>query len=226
MAHSSASSLRRIVASSLLFFLTLTPSAFADDLFNGKNLDGWRYYLSSHAVGLEDVWSVQDGLLVCKGEPIGYLYTKSAYKNFRLKVEWRWPPGKEPGNSGVLMRINGKPQPLPRCYEAQLKSGSAGDVYGFHNAKISGDQSRIRTVKAHEIGGDFTGFTKTAAKENAPGQWNTYEIEVQGSTIKISVNGTPVNEASDLEVISGPIGLQSEGGEIHFRTVQITPLAD
>jgi hypothetical protein len=195
------------------------------NLFNGKNLDGWKAFLVDDSVALEDVWSVRDGILVCQGEPMGYLYIGD-YEDFKLDVEWRWAPGTEPGNSGVLMRMNGghKPKGLPRCLEAQLKSGSAGDLYGFHGMKITGPADRLVEVPGHELGGDLTGVKKMAAAENQPGQWNRYEIIVDGPLIKVWVNGQLVNEAGECEVTSGPIGLQSEGGEIHFRTVRLTPV--
>ena len=33
-----------------------------------------------------------------------------------------------------------------------------------------------------------------------------------------------VNEATDCDVLAGSIGLQSEGGEIHFRKIKLTKL--
>ncbi len=194
------------------------------DLFNGQNLTNWTAVLAEPKVTKDQVWSVQDGLLDCKGEPMGYLGTKDSYTNFRLVVEWCWAPGKNPGNSGVLMRINGKPQALPRCIEAQLKSGSAGDLYGFHGMKIDGDPARRKEAKGHELLGDFIGVQKISGNENPPGEWNKYEILLNGPNLKVWVNGKLVNEATDCEVLAGPIGLQSEGGEIQFRAVQLTPL--
>jgi hypothetical protein len=38
------------------------------------------------------------------------------------------------------------------------------------------------------------------------------------------VNGKKVNEARAATVLPGRIGLQSEGGEIHFRRVELVPL--
>jgi hypothetical protein len=38
------------------------------------------------------------------------------------------------------------------------------------------------------------------------------------------MNGEKINEVAGVEVADGPVGLQSEGGEIHFRRVTITPL--
>jgi hypothetical protein len=203
--------------------LSIARSA-AVELFNGKDLGGWRSYLSEHAVGQSDVWSVKDGVLICKGEPMGYLYTVKAYTDFRLRVEWRWAPGQEAGNSGVLMRINGEPKPLPRSLESQLKSGDAGDLYGFHGMAISGESAREISVKGHRLGGDLAGVKKKAGAEVALGEWNVMEIELEGGDLRVWVNGTLVNEAKGCEVTEGPIGLQSEGGEIHFRKVQLTPI--
>ena len=86
-------------------------------LFNGKDLSEWDYFLVDPAAKMSDVWSIQDGILVCKGEPQGYLATKKDYTNFTLVVEWRWAPGTKPGNSGVLMRITGQ----ARCCRTVLR---------------------------------------------------------------------------------------------------------
>ncbi len=115
-------------------------------LFDGKSLAGWDYYLIDPNVKMDDVWSVRDGTIVCKGDPMGYLATKKDYTNFRLLVEWRYPPGVEPTNSGVLMRINGQPKGLPRCVEAQLKHKSVGDFWAFDGFKISGDPQRTKKL--------------------------------------------------------------------------------
>jgi hypothetical protein len=193
-------------------------------LFNGKDLGGWSHYLVDSEVGMEEVWSVEDGVLVCKGEPLGHLHTASVYTSYELVVEWRWAPGTEPGNSGVLMRINGEARGIPRSYEAQLKSGDAGDVYGFWGMKLSGEVSRQRQATGHEALGDMVGFGKIEGNENPPGEWNRYEIRLAGPDIVIQVNGKTVNQATGAEVLAGPIGLQSEGGEIHFRKVELTPI--
>lgn len=219
-------SYRSVIVCLALFLLAGCSSPARNAPASTASLDGWRYYLSDHAVDMHDVWNVRDGILICKGEPLGYLYTARPYTNFRLTLDWRWAPGTQPGNSGVLMRINGKPMPLPRSLEAQLKSGDAGDLYGFHGMKLNGPEARLRKVAGHELGGDLTGVAKTATAENPPGQWNSYDILVQGNTIRVHINGKLVNEATEAEIIPGPIGLQSEGGEIHFRNLRIIPLAD
>ncbi len=194
-------------------------------LFNGKDLTGWTYYLVDPDVKMADVWSVRDGLIICKGEPMGYIATKGKYTNFKLVVEWRWAPGKKAGNSGVLMRITGEPKALPKCTEAQLQSGKAGDIYGFHGFNVKGDAARAKTGQ-NEMIGKLSGVSKIKGNENEPGQWNKYEITLKGGNLTLLINGEKVNEATGLDIVSGNIGLQSEGGEVHFRTVQLTPLAD
>jgi Domain of Unknown Function (DUF1080) len=207
-------------------------SAAADPpvrLFNGKDLAGWRGFLVAPGVRMEEVWSVKDGLLVCRGEPLGFLRTDRTFTSFRLVVEWRWAPGTvvTPGrvpNSGVLMRINGEPKGVPRAIEAQLKSGNAGDLYGFWGMRIEGDRARMKRRDADPALGDMTGVSRVADLERPVGEWNRYEIVLEGRRITVHVNGTKANEADVADVIPGPIGLQSEGGEIHFRTVELTPL--
>jgi hypothetical protein len=221
---------KRVLLGVLLFALMVAVLSVSGltaedsiELFNGKDLAGWQAYFSEPGAKMEDVWSVKDGLLVCKGRPTGYLYTKREFTSYLLVVEWRWAPGTEPGNSGVLLRINGEPKTLPRSIEAQLKSGDAGDLYGFHGLKIDGD--RARTSHQTSSGtGELVGVKKITGAEKAPGEWNRYEIRLDGGALQVKVNGTLVNEAKDCEVLSGPIGLQSEGGEIHFRTVELSPL--
>ena len=52
--------------------------------------------------------------------------------------------------------------------------------------------------------------------------WNRYEITVSGGNLELKVNGEIVNQASGLDVLAGPIGLQSEGAQIHFRNIELT----
>ena len=70
-------------------------------------------------------------------------------------------------------------------------------------------------------------FGHLAAKKHMvkkPGEWNRYEITADGHRITVVLNGKQVNDATDCDVRPGKIGLQSEGGVIHFRTVALTRL--
>ncbi|MDZ7724688.1 MAG: DUF1080 domain-containing protein [candidate division KSB1 bacterium] len=75
-------------------------------LWNGKDFSGWTFYLADDSVTAENVWSVTDSSILCKGQPNGYMRTDSAYSNYKLNVEWRWLD--EPSNSGVLLHIQAK----------------------------------------------------------------------------------------------------------------------
>jgi hypothetical protein len=196
----------------------------AVDLFNRRDLSNWRVVLDKPEVRMEDVFSVRKGILICTGEPLGFIHTDRTFTNFKLEVEWRWAPGKKPGNSGVLFRLNGPPRPLPRGIECQLKSGDAGDVYAFHGMPLDGNPTRFVAIKGHELGGDLVGVKKLFANENSPGRWNRYEIQMKGYNLTVKVNGRLVNQAYGCGYTNGPIALQSEGGEIHFRKVRLTSL--
>lgn len=191
-------------------------------LSNGKDFNGWSHVCVENKP-IEEVWSLIDGVIRCQGEPLGYLQTNESYQDFTLTFEWRWPA--EPGNSGVLLRIASEPETfMPKCVEAQLKHQSAGDIWSFFGASLDTSGQRTRSIQGHESLGDFDGISHLKDNENPAGEWNQYEITLVGDTLIISINGETVNEATGLDVVSGPIGFQSEGAEIHFRNIQIIPL--
>ncbi len=217
-------SLLPCIALSLVPSSTNADSKKAIDLL-ANGLDGWESHLVEDGVKKEDVWRVEDGVLICKGEPLGYLCTKHKFTNFKLTLQWRWAPGGEPGNSGVLLRMADKPISfLTKCAEAQLKSGSAGDLWGFYGFTVKGDPDRTREVKGHDVLGDFAGLAQIKNAEKKPGKWNTYDITFDGGDLTVMINGEKVNEATGCDVVAGSIGLQSEGGEIHFRNIKVTEL--
>lgn len=186
-------------------------------LFNGRDLSGWKAYLADPNATMEDVWRVEEGILICKGEPPGYLYTERDYKNYILRVEWRWAPGKPPGNSGVLLRVHGEHKIWPRSIEAQLMHMNAGDFWLIEGAPLQTDPKYIdRRAERHR-------WRQKNAEKPAP-EWNLYEIIVYNDTVILRVNGEVVNEGTGAEVIAGKIALQSEGGEIHFRKVELIAL--
>ena len=61
--------------------------------------------------------------------------------------KWRWPT-----------------RALPKCVEAQLKAGSAGDAYGFHGFQVKGDAARAISAEAEMIG-KLTGVKKIKGNE-------------------------------------------------------------
>lgn len=194
------------------------------ELFNHHDLSGWKHVLADPDVPQAAVWNVRDGMIVCKGEPLGFLYTDRSFTNFRMLVEYRWAPGEKPGNSGIFSRINPPRGALPRCVEVQLMHGSAGDVLTLQGMTIQDNQARFFSVKNHELAGDINGIKKIADYEKPAGSWNRLEFLAQGDRYLVWMNGEMINDVSGVELASGPVGLQSEGGEIHFRRVNLTPL--
>jgi len=201
-----------------------TPESGAIELFNGRDLNGWKAVLVDLSVSRDTVWTVNDGWIVCRGDPVGFLHTDRPFTDFRLEVEYRWAPGAKPGNSGIFSRVNDFSRAIPRTVEVQLMHGSAGDVLTLQGMKLGTDQARYFHVAKHELAGDIDGVKKIADAEVEPGQWNRVEILARGPHYTVWINGQKVNEAFGVETLAGPVGLQSEGGEIHFRRVSLTPL--
>lgn len=183
-------------------------------LFNGEDMTGWSGFLAGDA-DPKETWSVRDGVLVCTGRPAGYIKTEDAYEDFVLKLDWRWDPEtKQAGNSGVLLRMTGEDKVWPRSVEAQLMSGNAGDFYSIGEVPMKTDPERRN--------GRHTKRMRDA--ENPVGEWNHYEIIVDGGEVTLFINGAKVNHAWDVEEQAGVICLQSEGAPIHFRNIRLAPI--
>ncbi len=187
-------------------------------LWNGKDLTGWVAVVpeaEKQGIKPESVWSVSDDVLICKGNPVGYIRTKEKFTNYVLKVQWRFNPvTKKAGNSGVLLRMVGEDKVWPKSVEAQLQSGSAGDFWNIDNVKMTAEPSRTNGRNTKH----------THAAERPVGEWNEYEIIVNHGDVILYVNGEELNRAKDVEEVAGYICLQSEGAEIQFRDIRLSPL--
>ncbi|RKY09987.1 MAG: DUF1080 domain-containing protein [Planctomycetota bacterium] len=187
-------------------------------LFNGKDFTGWKLHVDDKNVNVDDVWSVADGVVHCAGKPKGYMRTLAEYSNYKLHVEWRWVA--EPTNSGVLLHAGGEDKVWPRCIEAQLKAGNAGDfvLIGHTGVTVGGkkyqDDEKMYVVVAK----------KHDSTEKAPGKWNEYDIHCEGDSILLYVNGLLQNGGRKATDTKGWICLQSEGSPIEFRNIYIEPL--
>ena len=83
--------------------LTAADDGFVD-LFNGKDLTGWRPVNVA-----ADTFSVRDGMIVTTGKPTGFMATERQYENFIIELDWRHL--KEGGNSGLFIWGEGLPAP-------------------------------------------------------------------------------------------------------------------
>jgi hypothetical protein len=187
-------------------------------LWNGKDFTGWKRVLSDENVDVDKVWSVRNGVIHCKGKPNGYMRTQGDYSNYKLHLEWRWVA--EPTNSGVLLHASGPDKVWPRCIEAQLKSGNAGDFVLIGGTGISVGGKLIQDTSKEYI----VVPKKEQSSEKAAGQWNVYDIICRGDAISLHVNGVLQSEGTKATDTSGKICLQSEGSPIEFRNIYIEHL--
>ncbi len=175
-------------------------------LFNGKDLDDWKFHLGKEGADNDGTYTVKDGILICSGSPSGYMYTEKSYSNYTLRFDFAFK--KRPGNSGCLIHV-GEKNALgvwPRSIEVQGAHRSMGLIL-----PIPRNVECTRTLDREAL-----------AKVRKPvGEFNAMEIEVTGGDMTISLNGTVVSTVGDCELTEGPIGFQSEGAETHWKNIRI-----
>jgi hypothetical protein len=223
--------------SSQLLLVLLATGLHADHLsqqphalFNGTDLTGWHSDVPAADTNpkLANPFLVRNGLLVSPGEPRGHLITDSSYHDYRLEVEYRFPA--TPGNAGVLVHAS-TPRALygmfPRSIEVQMESGNAGDFWCIVEDIRVPDMVRRRGPP--EEWGTTEGKARrilnlTDDSERPVGEWNTMVIEAVDRAVRVWVNGDLVNDGSDATADRGRIALQSEGAEVEFRKIWLTPI--
>ncbi|MBM4024327.1 MAG: DUF1080 domain-containing protein [Planctomycetes bacterium] len=185
-------------------------------LWNGTDYTGWTRFLRETTANVDQTWSIENGLLRCTGKPAGYMRTQTAYADYHLQVEWRWP--EKPGNNGVLVHTSGPDVVWPRSLECQLAAGNAGDFWvigGLEFAEHAKGGKRVngrRTTKLRE------------SSEKPAGEWNRYDIICKDDWVVVLVNGVLQNVATGCSERSGQICLQSEGAPIEYRNIWLAPL--
>ena len=199
--------------------------AFLDQESVQYSSAGWTDLLSPD-LGNADFkpgsWAMENGVLVRKGG--GDIWTKKAYKDFILNVEFK--PGKET-NSGVFLRA-AEHTWLPWA-EVQII-----DSYG-------------KPADKHDASGAIYDILAPSANATRPaGQWNQMTIQAIGPRIQVVLNGQPVvamnlNEWTEphrnpdgtenkFDVAykdlprEGSIGFQDHGYAIEFRNLKIREL--
>lgn len=84
------------------------------------------------------------------------------FSNYEITVEWHWPPGKKPGNSGILVHTS-KPRERfvwPESLEVQLVSSNAGDFWMISETITVADSTQT----------DRRRMKLRASSENVPGE--------------------------------------------------------
>jgi hypothetical protein len=217
-------SIRRVLWLAILFFAVATfplsaqqgqsPVTPTDkiELFDGKSLAGWTFVSKDANAPAASIWSVTNGVISCLGKPYGYARTLQTYRDYQIHAEWRYPDG--PGNSGVFLHVNPPDTVWPLCFEAQLLSGSAGEIRCNGGSKANGLTAANPKSIPHQ----------QASSEKPAGEWNSYDIICRSNTIAVRVNGVLQNQITGTSVTSGAIGLQAEGKLVEFRNLFIEPL--
>lgn len=187
-------------------------------LFDGHSLNGWSLQVGEGA-SPDGLMRIEDGVLICRGEPTAVLRTTKEFENYELLLEWRWAPGKEAGNSGLLLHCSTPAYRdlWPRSVEAQLKTGSAAGLYLMGEGvdiDINGDRERR----------SGSWIPRFAGSEKSVGEWNQMRVVCIGDRITVFLNGVLANEGFSSSETRGAIALQSEGAEIHFRRVDLRTL--
>ena len=78
----------------------------------------------------------------------------------------------------------------------------------------------------HQTGAVYKLAPATKLASLPVGQWNTYEIEVKGKDLKVTLNGQPVSSLKNgNRPLRGHVGLQNHhsGSRVQFRNLRIKP---
>jgi type 1 glutamine amidotransferase len=140
-------------------------------------------------------------------------YGARQYTSYSLKLDWRLAGD---DNSGVFI---GFPNPgsdpwvaVNQGYEVQIDATDAADrttgsVYTFQSANLAARDAAL----------------------NPPGEWNTFELLVEGQRLRIYLNGVLVNDFTNTNParnLDGHIGIQNHGtgDDASFRNIRIKEL--
>ena len=184
-------------------------------LWNGTNLTGWKLFLGDATTDPATAWNATDGILRLHTTASGYLRTEKTFSNYRLHAEWRWPKDAPANsNSGVLLHVHGDDAVWPLCFEAQLKTGNAGQIVGL-GLDIPAAPLQANRKRAPRL---------ADVSEKPHGEWNAYDLYVSKDTIEAYVNGVRQNRVEQLPATAGAIALQLEGFPVEFRHLWLRPL--
>ncbi|MEM1121797.1 MAG: DUF1080 domain-containing protein [Bacteroidota bacterium] len=186
-------------------------------LFNGENLEGW--------VGNKTSYRVENGTIVVdpQGQGGGNLYTEKEYSNFNFRFEFQLTPG---ANNGLGIHA-----PL---------EGDAAYV-GKELQILDNTAEKYAKLKPYQYHGSVYGIISARRGFLRPvGEWNSQEVIVNGSDVKVILNGTTILEGDFLEAsrngtmdgrdhpglkrTRGHIGFLGHGDRLAFRNIRIREL--
>ena len=141
-----------------------------------------------------------------------YWYSAKQFTNYSLKLDWRLAGD---DNSGVFVGFPPSSDPnsaVNNGYEVQIDPSDSADkttgaIYGFKSADLAARDAAL----------------------NPAGEWNTYEILVEGERLQVFLNGVRVNDFTNTDPVrslAGHIGIQNHGtgDDASFRNIRIKEL--
>lgn len=172
------------------------------ELFNGADLKRWTARHSQIPNG----WEVQNGILT-NVRPGNDILTAEKFRDFKLHVEFRYPPG---SNSGVYLRGR---------YEVQIE-----DNFGMEES-------------SHRIGGVCGFLTPRLNGSKPAGEWQSMDITLIGRLVSVTLNGQPIIENQIIPGITGgaldshegdpgPILIQGDHGPVEYRRITLSTLSE
>jgi hypothetical protein len=182
--------------------------------FNGTDLTGWA--------GATENYEVVDGSIRCKAGHGGILHTTDEFSNFVVRFEFKVPPG---GNNGLAIRTDG-------TGDAAYNSMCELQVLDSEDPKYANLDPRQYHGSAYGMAAAKRGYLRS------PDTWNFQEVTVDGSNIKVELNGNLILNA-DLATVtefmansphpgknrsSGYFGFAGHNDPVAFRNIRIRRL--
>jgi hypothetical protein len=183
-------------------------------IFNGRDLAAWS--------GPIDNYEVREGAIVCKPDKGGTIFTQDSYADFVARLEFKLPPG---GNNGLAIRYSSQGD---TAYEGMCEL-----------QVLDNDSPQYKDLDPRQFHGSVYGMVPAhRGYLRPPGQWNFQEVTVQGSTIRVELNGTVILDADVSKVTnfldnkphpgkdrtSGHFGLAGHNDPVAFRNLSIRKL--
>ena len=201
-------------------------------LFNGKDLTGWHgmghfnpYDLAKMSpeeraakreADMKDAqahWTVEDGELVNDGQGV-YLTTDKSYRDFELWIDYKTVPK---ADSGIYLKAT-----------PQVQIWDYTEEGGKWNIGADKGSGGLWNNSAGAAGKD-----PSVLADKPFGEWNRFRIIQVGARTSVWLNGEQVVDHAIMEnfwnrelplIESGPIQLQTHGGEIRWRNIFIREL--
>lgn len=188
-----------------------------ETVFNGKDFTGWA--------GPTENYTIADGAVFCQPGHGGTIYTEDEYANFQARVEFRLPPG---GNNGLAIRYPGEGNP---AYDGMTELQVLDTEHPIYAGALDPRQ-------AH--GSAYGQAAAVAGYLRPTGEWNFEEVTVDGSTIRVELNGSVILDADLSEITEfmadtphpgkdftkGHFGFAGHNDPVRFRDIAIKRLPD